>query len=447
MYGLQPDWSPVYLQNRQIWLRFLRHMKLSKLFTKTSKTPPHDADTANAKFLLQGSFVHQEMAGVYSWLPLGLRVLNKVVGIVREEIDAIGGQEILMPALQPKENWDTTGRWNTVDVLFKIKSQTGKEYALGPTHEEIVTPLVGSFIRSYKDLPVAVYQIQTKYRDELRAKSGVLRGREFGMKDLYSFHATQEDLERYYQEVLQAYVRIFQRCGLDVKVVEASGGSFTKKFSHEFQVVTPAGEDVILACPACTFAQNSEITTFKEGDKCPNCGGILTIVKGIEVGNIFDLNKKFSEAFKVEFTAEDGSRQTCLMGCYGIGTTRLVGTIVEALHDERGIIWPKSVAPYHVDIVNLNSKDEATQAKILETTLSLYEDLKKEGVEVIWDDRDASPGEKLADADLLGMPLRILVSEKTLREDSIEWKPRAEKDARLVKLQDVLEEIQTFIKG
>jgi prolyl-tRNA synthetase len=420
-------------------------MKMSRLFAKTSKTAPAEADTANAKFLLQGAFVHQEMAGVYSWLPLGLRALNKVAGIIRDEMNAIGGQEILMSALQPKENWETTGRWDSVDILFKIHSQTDKDYALGCSHEELVTPLVASFIHSYKDLPVAVYQIQTKFRDELRAKSGVLRGREFGMKDLYSFHATQADLEQYYQKVLQAYIRVFQRCGLDVKVAEASGGIFTKNVSHEFQVVTPAGEDMILACPNCTFAQNSEIATLKDGDKCPNCGGILATVKGVEVGNIFDLGTKYSDAFKVEFTDESGKRQTALMGCYGIGTTRLVGTVVEASHDERGIIWPKSVAPFQIHLVSLGSKDADTQARITETATALYEALEKQGIEVLWDEREASPGEKLADADLLGMPLRLLISEKTLKEESIEWKLRAEKDAKLVKLEDALEEVQTFV--
>ncbi len=420
-------------------------MRLSRLFAKTSKTPPHDAETANAKYLVQGGFVHQEMAGVYSWLPLGLRVLRKVENIIREEMDALGAQEILMSSLEPKENWLTTGRWDTVDVLFKVPSQTGKEYALGPTHEEIVTPLVGSFLRSYKDLPIAVYQIQTKYRDELRAKSGVLRGREFGMKDLYSFHATQEDLESFYQKALDAYLRVFTRCGLDAKVVEASGGSFTKKFSHEFQIVTPAGEDLILACPSCTFAQNAEIATVKEGDACPQCGATLATVKGVEAGNIFNLGKKFSEAFKVEFTDEDGKRQTAFMGCYGIGTTRLVGAIVEASHDERGIIWPKSVAPLPIHLVSLGSKDAAAQARILETSQSLVENLKKEGIEALWDDRDASNGEKLADADLLGLPLRLLVSEKSLKEESAEWKARASAESKLVKLEDVVEDAQSFL--
>ncbi|OGL73461.1 hypothetical protein A3E39_02770 [Candidatus Uhrbacteria bacterium RIFCSPHIGHO2_12_FULL_60_25] len=421
-------------------------MRMSRLLSKTTKSVPADADSANAKFLLQGGFVRQEAAGVYSWLPLGFRVLRKVENIIREEIDALGAQEILMPALEPKDPWVTTGRWDTVDVLFKVKSQTGKEYALGATHEEIVTPLVASFVRSYHDLPVAVYQIQTKFRDELRAKSGVLRGREFGMKDLYSFHRTQDDLESFYQKALEAYLKVFARCGLDTKVVEASGGSFTKKFSHEFQVVTPAGEDLILACPSCAFAQNAEISSLKAGDACPQCGAHLGQVKGIEAGNIFDLGKKFSEAFKLEFTDDDGSRKTVLMGCYGIGTTRLVGTIVEASHDERGIIWPKSVAPYHVSLVSLMPKDDATRERVLETSESLVRDLETQGVEVLWDDRaDVSPGEKFADADLLGMPLRLVVSEKSLKEDSVEWKLRSSKDSKLVKQQDIVEEAKNFV--
>ncbi len=422
-------------------------MRMSRLFTKTTKTPPHDVETANAKYLVQGGFVHQEMAGVYSWLPLGLKVLRKVEQIIREEMNALGAQEILMSALQPKESWLTTGRWDNFDVLFKVPSQTGKEYALGPTHEEIVTPLVGSFITSYKDLPVAVYQIQRKFRDELRAKSGVLRGREFGMKDMYSFHATQEDLEVFYQKALDAYLRVFTRCGLHAKVVEASGGSFTKKFSHEFQIVTPAGEDVFLACPSCPFAQNSEITKLVEADACPQCGAALATVKGIEAGNIFDLGKKFSEAFKTEFTDEDGERQTVLMGCYGIGTTRLVGAIVEASHDERGIIWPKSVAPMPVHLVSLSSKDADMQTRIAETVLGIYEDLAKEGIDVLWDDREASTGEKLADADLLGLPLRLLVSEKSLKDDSVEWKLRTSSEAHLVKLEDIVEEVREFVRG
>ncbi len=421
----------------------LLHMRMSKLFTKTSKQAPADAETANAKFLIQGGFVRQEMAGVYSWLPLGLRTLRKVEAIVREEMNALGAQEILMSALQPKENWLTTERWDAVDVLFKVPSQTNKEYALGPTHEEIVTPLVGSFINSYKDLPVAVYQLQTKFRDELRAKSGVMRGREFGMKDLYSFHATQEDLEKFYAQALEAYLRVFARCGVDAKVVEASGGSFTKKFSHEFQVLSDAGEDVIIVCE-CDTAKNSEIAL--DAKQCPTCTKQYEQKKGIEVGNIFDLGTKFSEAFKVEFTDEAGTRQTALMGCYGIGLTRLVGTIVEASHDDRGIIWPKSVAPFAVHLISLQSRDAEMQDRITQTSSDLYDSLKKQGIDVLWDDRDASAGAKLADADLIGLPLRLLISEKTLKDDSVEWKERQQPAAKLMQLANIQEEITTFVK-
>jgi len=418
---------------------------MSRLFTKTTKSVPADAESANAKYLVQAGFVHQEMAGVYSWLPLGLRSLRKVESIIREEMNALGAQEVFMSALQPKESWLQTKRWDMVDVLFKLKSQTKKEYALGPTHEEIVTPLVQHFVKSYKDLPVAVYQIQSKFRDELRAKSGVLRGREFMMKDLYSFHASQEDLKAYYDQVLESYLRIFSRCGLKAKVTEASGGSFTKKFSHEFQIETPAGEDVILACPSCTFAQNGEIATLKEGDACPQCGATLGMTKGVEAGNIFDLGHTFTEAFSFDVTLEDGTKQLVYMGCYGIGVSRLVGTIVEASHDDRGMIWPKSVAPMPVHLVALSSKDESVQARINDAAEGLHDDLQKEGIDVLWDDRSGSTGEKLADADLIGLPLRILISEKTLKEDSVEWKLRTESESELVKLQDAMEKVESFV--
>jgi prolyl-tRNA synthetase len=254
-------------------------------------------------------------------------------------------------------------------------------------------------------------------------------------------------LEAFYEKARQAYVRIFERCGLDVKVTEASGGAFTKKFSHEFQVVTPAGEDDLICCSSCPFAQNTEVATVKNGDKCPNCGAALHTTKGVEAGNIFDLGSKFSEAFKLEFTAEDGTRKPVLMGCYGIGTTRLVGTIVEALHDEKGIRWPKSVAPFAVQLVTLNAKDESVREQIMSTAAELHEGLVAAGVEVLWDDRaDVSPGAKFADADLLGMPLRLVVSEKTLKEDAVEWKARTSDDAKLVNAEDVLEEVQAFVK-
>lgn len=423
-------------------------MRLSHLFAKTQKEAPHDSDSVNARLLVQAGFVRQEMAGVYSWLPLGLRVLRKVEAIIREEMDALGAQEALLPALQPKEAWMTTGRWDTVDVLFKIKSQTDKEYALGPTHEEVVTPLIQSFVKSYKDLPTAVYQIQTKYRDELRAKSGVLRGREFGMKDLYSFHLSQEDLEAYYARVLEAYLRIYQRCGLEARAVEASGGSFTKKLSHEFQVFTEAGEDTIVLCESCSFAQNAEVATVKAGDACPSCGAKVVEKKGVEVGNIFDLSTKFTDAFDFSVQDEKGEQQRVLMGCYGLGTTRLVGAIVETSHDDRGMVWPMSVAPFQVALVSLKAKDADVQARINEASQELAEKLEAEGVSVLWDDRDeVSAGAKFADADLMGLPLRLVVSEKTLAESSVEWKERKSEGAHLVKLEDTVEDTTALIRG
>lgn len=402
-------------------------MKYSVLVGKTSKTAPHDADSVNARLLVQAGFVRQEMAGVYAWLPLGLRVLHKIEAIIREEMNVLGAQEVLLPALQAKEHWEESGRWNDVDVLFKIPSQTGKEYGLGPTHEEVVTPLLKEFIRSYRDLPVAVYQIQTKFRDELRAKSGVLRGREFGMKDLYSFHANQEDLEAFYEKALQAYIRVFERIGLHVKVVEASGGSFTKKLSHEFQVLTSAGEDKILTSPSWIYGQNSEVATLKEGDPCPtHPEETLAWEKGVEVGNIFNLGTRFTESFDVAFTSESGERQRVVMGCYGIGTTRLVGTVVEACHDERGIVWPKSVAPFAVHLVSLYPKDQDVITQVDMASKELHDALIAQGFDVLWDDRvGVSPGEKFADVDLIGIPVRLVVSQRSLSEGAVEWKDRA----------------------
>jgi len=421
-------------------------MRYSKLFGKTNKNAPTDSDCINAKYLVQANFVDQEMAGVYTWLPLGLRVLKNIEQIVREEMNALGASEIFMPSLQPKEYWEATNRWDSVDVLFKIKSQTEKDYALGATHEEVVTPLAKKFIQSYKDLPFATYQINTKFRDELRAKSGVLRGREFRMKDMYSFHSTLEDLNQFYNQALQAYLKVFTRCGLQVKAVEASGGIFTQNQSHEFQALTPAGEDLIIACEKCEFGQNSEVATVKEGDKCPKCSSDLVKVKGIEVGNIFNLGTKYTDAFDVNFTAENGEQKKVLMGCYGIGTSRLVGAIVETFHDDKGIVWPKSVAPFQVHLISLSSKDSTVVEQINSTAASLYDDLQAAGVEVLWDDRaEISAGAKFADADLIGIPLRLVVSEKTLRENSVEWKERSSEEARLVGVADIVEAVKSFV--
>jgi prolyl-tRNA synthetase len=424
-------------------------MLYSKLFGKTSKTAPHDADSVNARYLTQGGFIDRVMAGVYTWLPLGLRVLRKVENIVREEMDALGAEEILMPALEPKENWERAGRWDKMDVLYKIKSRDGREIALGPTHEEIVTPLVGKFVKSYKDLPVALYQIQIKFRDEPRAKSGTLRGREFEMKDLYSFHADEADLEKYYPQVVKAYLKLFKRLGIKAEITSALGGSFSPT-SDEFQLIAESGEDKLFFCERDKKYFNQELI----GDKtaCPMCGAELKKeVRGIEIGNIFKLKYKFTDAFNIQYADKDGKMKKVVMGCYGIGVSRLVGAIVEASHDERGIIWPKSVAPYLVHLIVLSGKDRSypllkkgRRGGVFGAAVKIYDDLIEAGIEVLYDDRDISPGEKFADADLLGLPLRLVVSSRTLEKNAVEWKERAGVAVKMVKITNVVKEALKF---
>jgi prolyl-tRNA synthetase len=568
-------------------------MRYSNLFGKTKHEAPHDANSKNAELLAKAGFIDKLSAGIYSFLPLGLRVFKKINTIIREEMDAISGQEILMPSMHPVEVWEKTGRNRTMDEILYRTSSGEKEYVFGPSHEETVTPLVKKFVQSYKELPFSLYQIQTKFRDEPRAKSGLLRGREFGMKDMYSFHASEADLDEYYKKAIEAYLNVYARCGLDAYVIEASGGAFTDKYSHEFAIKTEAGEDTMILCKECKFAQNLEIAEGKydtessdeedkplkkvdvergktvkdnasahdvpewrilktvvymiedegpvgvliRGDfnlnenkleryfkksvrpltskelkkydlvegfispvlengkqndkisfvadfsikemknfvtganksntdwvnvnigrdfdvsdfadfvevratfKCPRCESGLTEEKAIEAGNIFKLGTKFSEDFDLQFTDKDGRQKPVIMGCYGIGNTRLLGTIVEASHDEKGIIWPKEVAPYHVHLLTVGVDD-----KVITVAQKLYENLRKEKIEVLFDDRDTSPGEKFNDADLIGLPLRIVVSKRTLGENSVEWKKREDDDSKLVKIDDAVEEIKSFLK-
>ena len=412
-------------------------MRQSKLFTKTIKELPKDEVSINASLLIRAGFIDKLMAGVYSYLPLGLRVLDKVKKIVREEMEAIDGQEILMPALTPKECWQKTGRWEDpgTEVMFQLKGRSEKDFGLGWTHEEVVTPLVQKFVKSYKDLPVAVYQIQDKFRNEPRAKSGILRGIEFSMKDLYSFHLDEEDMWEYYEKSKQAYLNVFKRCGLDAKIVEASGGDFSK-YSHEFQVFTDSGEDTIFYCDKCDFAQNDEICEVKIGDKCPKCGGQILEGKAIEVGNIFPLKTKYSDAFKFKYTDENGKEQPVIMGCYGIGPSRVLGSVIEIHHDDKGMIWPEAIAPFRVHLLFLG-KD----AKIKAASDKLYDELSKAGIEVLYDDREESAGVKLNDSDLLGMPYRIVVSEKTLAQESVEFKKRNQEKIELVKVNQIVKKL------
>ena len=412
-------------------------MRQSKLFGKTLREDPKDEIAANARLLERAGFVYKTMAGAYDYLPLGYRVLEKINRVIREEMNALGGQEILLTALQPKERWAKSGRWESLGaIMYQFKDHSGREVGLAPTHEEPLAEIAARSIFSYKDLPVFVYQIQNKFRDEPRAKSGLMRGREFLMKDLYSFHRDELDLERFYEKADGGYRKIFKRLGLDFYVTEASGGTFTKQFTHEYQVLSEAGEDHIIYCPRCRYAQNQEITTMRLGTKCPKCmQGTIQAGKAIEVGNIFKLGTKFAAAFGLYYTDERGSRQPVVMGSYGIGPGRLMATIVEVNHDEKGIIWPEIVAPYQAHLLEVKS----LKLKVKSFAEALYKKLLAKGVEVLYDDRDdKSAGEKFADADLIGIPWRVVVSEKSLEKKGVEVKKRGEEKGRVVSVERLL---------
>lgn len=412
-------------------------MRFSQHIIKTTKEAPSGEQSKNAELLIRAGYIDKTMAGVFTLLPLGLKVLNNITRIIREEMETLGAEEILMPALQPKEFWETTGRWDTMDVLYRVHSPDGShEFGLGPTHEEVVTPLVKRFLLSYRDLPRSIFQIQTKFRFEPRAKSGILRGREFMMKDLYSFHTTEEDLLSYYERAAEAYFRVYERVGLRALKVRASGGAFSD-FSHEFQVIADCGEDLIFHCDrACGFAENKEVATVAEGDTCPTCGaGTILSSKSVEVGNIFPLYNKFTEAFDVSVKNQEGEDVRVLMGCYGIGCTRLLGTVVEVMADEKGLVWPDSIAPYQIHLVQLGS-DEVVSAMAED----VYLQLRTKGVSVLFDDRaDVKAGEKFADADLMGIPRRVVISSKTVGAASVEVKHRATGETALVPVQQFLD--------
>lgn len=411
-------------------------MRRSQLFTKTSKTAPSDEVAKNAQLLIRAGFIHKEMAGVYSFLPLGLHVLNNIASIIREEMNAAGGQELLMPALQLKERYELTGRWDdrVVDNWFKTKLANNTEVGLGFSHEENLVPIVKNFINSYKDLPMAPYQIQTKFRNELRSKSGLMRGREFVMKDMYSFCLTEEQHESFYKKMQESYKKVYERLGIGSRtfMTFASGGSFSK-YSHEFQTLSDAGEDTIYLNREKNIAINKEVLADDVLAELQLSREELEEVRSIEVGNIFSLATKFSKPFDLSVTDKHGANKTLIMGCYGIGVSRVMGTIAELLSDEKGLVWPENIAPARVYLASVG-----VEGPVVEAAGQLYEVLSKAGITTLYDDRDVRPGEKFGDADLIGIPVRVVVSPKTLEQHKFEYKLRQESESELLTQDELL---------
>ncbi len=410
-------------------------MLQSKLFYKTKRHAPKDIEATSHKLLYKGDFISQLGAGLYSFLPLGWRVLEKIENIIREEMVEAGGQEMLMPIMHPRAVWEKTGRWNDFGSLFKLEDRHKKEFALAPTHEEVVTAIAKDRISSYRDLPQAVFQIQTKFRNEVRYTGGLLRTREFVMKDLYSFHSNQQDFEKYYQTMIEAYLKIFHRCGLEAKITEASGEGFTDSFTHEFQALTPVGEDLVIYCPQCDFARNNEISReHKKGSACPNCRAELEESRGIELGNIFPLGDKYSKDFNLFFKDKNGNNKPVIMGCYGIGLGRLMAAIAELCCDDKGIVWPKEVAPFGLHLI----PKEPDKTQVRKKAEELYQEAQNKNIEVLYDDRaDRSLGEKFIESDLLGIPLRVVVSQEALQKNQVELKKREEKGARIINIKEL----------
>lgn len=412
-------------------------MHQSKLINKTKKEAPEEIESRSAKLFYRADYIDKLASGIYSFLPLGWRVHKKIAGIIREEMRGIGAQEVLLPTMQPKKLWELSGRWGEMDPpLFKVEDRHERKYALGSTHEEVVSDLIKDRINSYRDLPAALFQIQNKFRNEMRATGGLLRTREFMMKDLYSFHKDKKSLEEYYSKVEAAYHRIYKRCGVEVVEVDALSGPMGGTGSDEFMILADQGEDEVLTCEDCGYGRNTE----KEGkqDSCPECGGNLLRKPAIEAGHIFKLGDKYSKELNAFYTDKDGKQHPVIMGCYGIGISRLMAATAELLSDENGLVWPQGIAPFDVHVLELNREEDKKIGKQAEKTHKRLED---EGFEVLFDRRDKSAGEKFAEADLIGIPLRIVVSENTVSKNKLEVKWREEDDEKLVSLEEAIEMI------
>lgn len=413
-------------------------MKQSMMFIPTLREVPSDAEIRSHQFLLRAGFIKQVAAGVYTYLPLAKRSLHHIETIIREELNAIDGNELLMPALQPKELWDETGRWSVYgSELMRLTDRNSREFALGPTHEEVITDVVRDYLNSYKKLPLTVYQIQTKFRDEARPRFGLMRGREFIMKDAYSFHANQESLDKTYDKFVQAYTNIFNRCGLKFRMVEADSGQIGGSQSAEFMALAEVGEDTIVYSTTGSFAANIEVADLPVGAPSPDGVGVVDHEKGIEVGHVFKLGTKYSESMNAVFLDENQKKQPIIMGCYGIGVSRVMMAVIEQNNDENGMIWPKSIAPFDIHVIPVDVK----KAEQLDAATKIYEDLKAVGFEVLLDDRKERAGVKFSDADLIGLPIRVTVG-RGISDGLVEIKVRQTGEVFEVKVTELV----SFIK-
>ncbi|MFW6298660.1 MAG: proline--tRNA ligase [Bacillota bacterium] len=414
-------------------------MLQTRLFVPTLKEAPQNAEVKSHRLLARAGLVKQTASGIYSYLPLGWRVMRKIEQIVREEHDKRGASELLMPALQPRDLWEESGRWSEYGPeLMRLKDRKDRDFLLGPTHEEVITDIVRDYIDSYKRLPLALYQIQTKYRDELRPRFGLMRGREFVMKDLYTFSENEEGLDQWYQSISEAYTAIFNRVGLETRIVASDTGAIGGDVAHEFMVMSEVGEDTIAYCTECDYAGNQEFNNLSEGDACPVCGGTVKTAKGIEVGNIFKLGTKYSKSMNAYVTNKDGERVPMQMGCYGIGISRTLMAAVEQHSTENSILWPQSITPFDIHMIPINLKGE--DQKTLET---LYESLNGT-YEVLVDDRDERAGVKFKDADLIGIPIRIVLG-KALKEGKVELVDRRNDVKKTVPIEALNSELKTLI--
>lgn len=412
-------------------------MKQSYLFVPTLKEAPKDAEVKSHKLMSRAGLIKMVASGIYTYLPLGYRVIKKIENIIREELDNIDSSELLMPALQPRDLWEESGRWEKYGPeLMRLKDRKDRDFCLGPTHEEIITQVVRDYLNSYKKMPLSLYQIQTKFRDEMRPRFGLMRGREFIMKDAYTFTETNEELDEWYLRFTEAYTKIFNRCGLDTKIVASDVGQIGGNQADEFTVMSEVGEDNITYCMSCSYASNQEHSHLQEGDVCPECGGTIRVARGIEVGNIFKLGTKYTESMNCTVINQEGKQVHPVMGCYGIGISRTLMASVEQNATEDGIVWPEEIAPFKVHLIPININDDTQR----EVSMSLYNTLKDAGVEVLIDDRKERAGSKFKDADLIGIPHRIIIGKHAV-DGNVEYLDRTQGEKELVSIEDALKRV------